>query len=230
MKSQEDIVEKLLEIFPQLTRSEAMTLGSSGDPFSILVERVLNNNIERPYSEIKLFQNYYNDVSNLKNYNYTGSLKSIKKKYNNPTVFEILSADINKKIEYYRSEAKIIQDEIKDCMNNADKCPDTAKPYYINKADSLREKADYFNKQAVMLLIRLAIKKNRVVDFHGFFVKEALLFLDDLYLYYGFKRITIITGRKDKSHKLRPAVEKWFTNNGFDFFDDGPKIIGIERK
>lgn len=234
MQSQEEIANKLLEIFPQLKKEEAHTLAFSRDPFSVLVTRVLNNNIERPYSDIKLFKNQINYRKIEKEYNYkevmqNKNLSSLKKTYNNPEIFEIASANIKNAIADFREKAKENYERMKLIMHSNGYCIRTTRHLYLSDLDNLRSKAEQLNKQAAMLLIRLAVINDQEIDLHGFYVKEALLFLDDLYLYSNFNKIGLITGRKTKSQKIRPAVEEWLKKNGFNFYEDGPKIYAIQK-
>lgn len=217
MDSKDTIIQKLLEIFPHLTKEQAKSLAASNDSFSVLVTRVLDNNIERPYTDLK-------DLTKS-----TRSTQSIQKEYNYPEIFCRMFEDIHASVGSFRKRATDLYEQAQMIQCATRYKFRSAHTYYSIEADDIRAMAEDYNRRAAMLIMRQALEQNKTVDLHGLYVNEALLFLDDLYLFYNFNHITLITGRKYNSLKLRPAVEKWLRKNDFIVSDEGPSLYATKK-
>lgn len=221
-----DCASTLLEMFPKLTKKQAISLAKSGDDFSVIITRILDNNIESPVIDIK-------DIAVAKR-----GIQIIKKEYNYPEVFkDALGSrlmNLENVVRDLRKQAADLYEQA--AALHTQPTPRTTQSlragcglHYAMEADEMREKAAGLNKQAAMLLMREALEKRGPIDLHGLFVKEALAFIDDLYRYYNFKRILFCTGREFNSKTLRPAVEKWLKGHGFIVSDEGPYLCGYKR-
>lgn len=217
MDSRKKIMLKLLEMFPQLTREQAISLASSNDDFSILVTRVLDNNVERPYTDLANIT-----LCNQSNY-------PIPIEYNYPEVFCRVFHDIHASSNDFRKKAAELFERIRIRGCNVGHKFRPAQTHYSIESDDIRAMAEDYNRRAAMLLMRHTLETGKALDLHGLYVNEALLFLDDLYLFYRFTDITLVTGRKYNSPKLRPAVEKWLHKNNFIVIDEGPSLRGSKR-
>lgn len=202
----------LMELFPQLKEEQARNLANNGDDINVLITRVIDNNIECPSVPIKELS-----VNPQRNPKYTHE-------YNYPEIFQPYM-HIEKCVESLREKAA---EYSKRAENNgklgATHLIKEARSHYLIEADEQREIAKEKNREAAMIILRRALESNGPLDFHGLFVKEALLFLEDYYRYKKFDSLRIVTGRKYNSSKLRPAIEEWFKKKGFYVIDEGPVI------
>lgn len=218
MPTHKAVADTLLEMFPHLKRAQAESLAATEDDLSVLVTRVLDNNLEVPSIELK------DIVRNSR------SLCSYKREYNYPEVFQPLYRDLHVSVKELRAKAsqlhKKASENTKDAINHRVK---SARPHYSIEADDLRSEANELNKRAAMLIMRQSLERDGPVDLHGLYVNEAISFIEDLYAFYNFKKITFATGRKYNSPRLRPAVEEWLVKNNFIISDEGPCILAIKR-
>lgn len=220
MTGKEKVSEMLLEMFPNLTKRQAMNLANSGDDINILITRVLDNNIENP-------------VHNVKDMFYRGKTKYVPVlDLNFPEVFKRHSSiDSSLDVKDIRKEAAALNEEAygltKLAIGHEIK---STRIHYSIEAGERRQVAAELNKKAALSLMRKVVESAGPVDLHGFTVKEAILFMDDLYKIRKFERIEVVTGQAYKSSRLRPAIKEWLERHGFTSSDLGPSILGIRRK
>lgn len=92
-------------------------------------------------------------------------------------------------------------------------------------------KAESYNKQAAIIIIRRMLKRvgrGGMVDLHGLEVRECIKFLDD----YGEKVDVIVTGN---SERIKPVVVEYYRGKGYVVNEDRVKLyikkkIGNEKK
>ena len=219
MSSRKAIADALLEMFPHLKASQAESLAATGDDLSVLVTRVLDDNVEAPSVELKEIVRSSRGVC------------SYEREYNYPEVFQPLYKDLCASVQELRAQASKLYREADrntgEAIGHRMKC---TRSHYSIEADDLRARAGDLNKRAAMLIMRQSLEKSGPVDLHGLYVNEAILFIEDLFRFYNFKTVTFATGRKYNSPKLRPAVEEWLTKHGFMVSDEGPCILATARK
>lgn len=214
----EEIKEALLAMFPKLTREQARGLAATGDDISVLVTRVLDNNIDAPSVPIR-------EIA------WRGpAVWSYSTPYNYPEVFRSRFRDVSACVEDLRKEAAKLFRAASAAGQSALGHPiKPARTHYSIEADELRSDAEVLNRRAAMLLMRRSLESGGPVDLHGLFVNECLGFLDDLLRFYRFREVVLVTGRKYNSSKLRPAVEEWLIKNHFSIIDEGPALRGIKK-
>ncbi|KAI4292552.1 hypothetical protein PAPHI01_1826 [Pancytospora philotis] len=206
----------LMEMFPKLTEAQARSLVLTGDDFSVLVTRVLDNNIGAP-------------MVPLKEMTYRGrAAPKVPRVYNYPEVFRPVYANRHGNVEELRHEAGALHREAEQSAKygSGQRAPEVRTHYGIEN-DVLRERAGHFNREAAMLIMRRSLEQGGPIDLHGLYVNEALKFLDDYLVRYRPKDIVLVTGRQYNSARLRPAVEKWLKDNNFMVHDEGPSLHGV---
>lgn len=215
----QQIKNSLMEMFPELSSSQADMLSSTGDDINVLITRILDNNIDGPTIELKEIA-----VNSRSNQKYEHEL-------NYPEVFKINNEiDMHQDVKSLRQRASKLLEEasnysIKAYSTEFKEC----KSYYGIEADGIREQANEYNRQAAIILMRRAIESNESIDLHGLQVEEALAFVKDLYHFNHFKEIKLITGQKYKSLRIRPVITKWLIDQNFTVVDDGPMIRAFKN-
>ncbi|KAI5168715.1 hypothetical protein PAEPH01_0356 [Pancytospora epiphaga] len=218
MNTEKQVEKMLMEMFPRLSKKDAKYLAETGDDISVLVTRVLDDNIDTPTIPISSI---------------TCSPPRVQKidiSYNYPEVFQTRFDNIQECVEKIREEAQRLHEEAFSCGRNAVGCRiKPARGHYGIESDILRERAGVLNRNAAMLLMRRSLENGGAIDLHGLYVKEALLFLEDLVRSNRPREMVLVTGRKYNSSKLRPAVEKWLMEQGFSVFSEGPSLRAIKK-
>ncbi|KAI5148732.1 hypothetical protein ENBRE01_0506 [Enteropsectra breve] len=212
------IARKIVEMFPNVTKEQAKRLASSGDNFSVIVTRILDNNI---------------DVAlKISEVGYCGrSSGNIAFRFNYPEIFEGRRGDEIEDPNVMKSMASRYISEAKDCSGMAWNVSFRgASLYYNTKSDELREKAAECRHLAAVSMIKGIMHNGSPYDLHGLTQQEATDFLDDLHRYKRFSEISLITGRQYHSAFLRPAVESWLLAHSFVIIDEGPIIRGVLKE
>lgn len=212
-------LQKLLEMFPKLSRKQAELLLARNESFEQIVVRVLDNNIEAPF--VSLSDIVLTPASSIQ---YLHSL-------NYPEVFAkqflLESADSIKRL---REEAKSCLEDARILNEKAQRHPiKRMRSHYSIEADNLRNKAKELNRKAALTIMRKTLEKGSDVDLHGLHLKESVNFIEDILYRNRIWKIRIITGREYNSKKLRSAIIELMTKKGYKIKDDGPAII-CERK
>lgn len=220
MDYHEEIVESLAEMFPDVKKSQIRNLVKSGDDINVIITRILDNNIE----------NHTYDLKDLVSCNKT--IYTPTKIYNYPEVFEKISGiSVLEDVNSIRKKASKLYEESNSLIKNAISHEiKSTRIYYSIEAQNKRDEADSLNRKAAMILMRRAVESNGAIDLHGLCVKEAQMFIDDLYTFRNFKEITVVTGQAYKSKKLRPAMEKWFKDHGFTVVDKGASLYASKKR
>lgn len=207
-----------MEMFPKLTKQQVRCLAATGDDFSVLVTRVLDNNIDAPSVPVSSIayscpKSWVCEVP-----------------YHYPEVFQPYFADIQECVERLRAEALQLHEQARSHGRSAVGHPvRPARAHYSIEADNARNKAGDLNRRAAMLLMRRSLENSGPIDLHGLYVDEALCFLEDLVRFNRPREMVIVTGRKYNSSRLRPAVEKWLTGCGFTCMDEGPSLRAVRK-
>lgn len=208
-----------MEMFPDLEENKAEFLSKTGDNISVIITRILDNNIDPPTIDIKDFSR-------------AASTRYIQKQhYNYPEVFtRNCKIDMHLDVEFLRRQAATLNREAselgKKAMNFEIK---EARYYFSIEAEEKREKAKELNDKAVQILMRRVMERNGDIDLHGFTVEEARKFIDDLYHFKKFEKIRFITGQTYNSSKVRPMVIEWLDKHGFNAHDEGAIVYGVKK-
>lgn len=217
MDRSEDVRRNLKELFPHLTDMQVSALAKYGDDLNILITRVLDNNIDPPTFEIK-------ELAICASTRYEPEAE-----LNYPEVFEH-KVDMHSSIEDLRSRAAELNREAaeltKSAINHRIK---QARHYFSIEASEKRERAAALNRRAALVLMEKCIGNTGPIDLHGFTVKEATAFMDDLLRLKKFSRIELVTGQVHSSLRIRPAMEEWFQRNGFYCSGQGPYLFAIRK-
>lgn len=220
----------LKELFFFLTTDDLEYLISTGDDINNLITRVLDNNYKPLILDIKdLASNTYTKINYKKDLSY-------------PEVYNTTTLNDNfDMIDDYRLRASMLHNEANELLSKGRKNK-LFSVEYGSEADKKREEANEYDRKAAILIMKKSIKdrnlnkeyqsskhKSCLIDLHRLYVKEALLFINDLYLMWNFKEINFVTGQKQKNKTLRPAVEQWFKQHDFNYYDLGAIIKGKKK-
>jgi len=255
-------------MFPHLKPEQAEYLASTGDEYTVLVTRVLDNNIDPiritvhdvitnaiSPQEFKPEYNYPEVFNGIRNYSvksFNGTRDYSVKSFNGTRDYSVASFNgtrdysIKSSANYSAglssndmtepSVAKLRErgnERIEEAMKLTKKAVyndlNKTRLHYITEADRKWEEAGEIHRKAAVAIMRRAMESTGPLDFHGLYVKEAEMFLDDLYLFKNFREIRIATGQKYNSPKLRVCVEEWLRKHGFMAIDEGPVVCGLKR-
>lgn len=208
-----------MEMFPHLEERKAELLSKTGDDLSVIVTRIIDNNIDPPSVEVKDFTR-------------AQSTKYVKTKcYNYPEVFlRNCNVDLHLDVSFLRRQAAILNKEAADLGKKAMSFEIKEARYHFSiEAEKKREKAKELNYKAGLILMRKNIEKNGDIDLHGFTVEEAGKFIDDLYVFKKFDKIRFITGQAYNSQKIRPMVVEWLDKHGFNVYNEGAVVFGVKK-
>jgi len=231
-----DVKNLLMELFPELSEEQADALARTGDDISVLITRVLDNNVDPPTVDIK--ELYRGDISSapilqceksrdgVHSAYYSSRLKSpapqagvaakaarseVAEHYNYPEAFEP-----NTPIDMH-ADVKALRRRAGEVMRSG-----------------RREEARSLNRAAALVLMRRVVELFRVgeegvLDLHGLTVEEAGKFMDDHFRFsHGFRgceRIRVVTGQEFNSKRIRPAVKEWAAGKGLECEDEGAAVI-----
>lgn len=215
-KPREDVIRALMEMFPHLSREQATKLADSGDDISVLVTRVLDNNIDRPFA-------FLSDATV-----HSRSAPRIYREYNYPEIFQARYSDpsdhpaLREKARDFFEKARGYRRETSQFRMRG------AREFYSVEADDLRARARDCNRRAAVLIMREALGMGWPIDLHGLYLEEAIGFIDDLYARVPFREASFITGSEYNSTRLRPAVTQWLQKRHFRVLDEGPLVRGTK--
>ncbi|KAL6122049.1 hypothetical protein NUSPORA_00936 [Nucleospora cyclopteri] len=217
--SPEDKREFLLELFNFLTEEDLNFLISTEEDVNTLITRVLDKN----YKPLKL------DVKELASVPRSATVYKNPLKY--PEVFELYYNQVD--IDEFRLKAARIYDEATELMKKSTENPKFSIEY-VCEADRKREIAKEYDRMAAINVMRESIKNIRKktddIDLHRLYIREAIDFINDLYIKWSFDSISLVTGQRQKNKRLRPAIEKWFEEHGFSWQDQFAIIKGFRKK
>ncbi|OQS55045.1 hypothetical protein EHP00_1811 [Ecytonucleospora hepatopenaei] len=241
----EEIRNILKEMFNWLTQEDLDFLSNSGEEINTLITRVLDNNYKPITLDIKDIEIVKKEpIQYKKELHYPEVFdKCYKSTFTNGLIDKI---DDNIIVDI-RNQAKSINQEAIECIEKGHKNREFTTEYLI-KADTLKEEANRLNREAAILIMKLSLRNRKtekecvfyrkhksktqnmsLIDLHGLYKNEALMFVEDLYTVYNFTEINFVTGQKTKNRTLRPVLEEWFEKNGFVHYDLGAIIKGKKK-
>ncbi|XP_077301388.1 uncharacterized protein LOC143921954 [Arctopsyche grandis] len=217
--NRDQIKEQLKELFPHLKEKEAQVLADMGEDISVLVTRVLDNNISPP-------EFYLNELVRT-NYPRT----KISHSYNYPEVFrDKCTINMHIDVKGLRARATLLNNEAYELTKKAIGHTIKGARYHFSiEAEAKRKLAKEINRDAILVLMRKIVEDTGPVDLHGFTVEEAIAFMDDLLYFKKFTEIQLITGQKYNSSRIRPAMQEWFEINKFMCTEEGPCLLGKKK-
>ena len=215
-ESRERVEEMLLEMFPKLKKSQARSLAASGDDISVLVTRVLDGNIERPFFDVAVLRAPS-----------AAPHPSCPREYRYPEVFSEHAPGVD--ASACREQAGILYKQAEEMSRREIRHKTRqAAQFYSARAGELRAQAEECNRQAAIALMRRALQRPDEIDLHGLHAQEAVDFLEDLYSRRQVRDVTVVTGCSNSSQRVRPAVERWLRGKGFATCSQGPFLRGVK--
>ncbi|KAM0673830.1 hypothetical protein GVAV_002668 [Gurleya vavrai] len=137
--------------------------------------------------------------------------------YNYPNLFPVNKVNTDEDPISLRKKAKELVCSIKFTGNRI------IDQYYVDLYDENKDKADKLNKRASEIIL----SRMEGLDFHGLFVKECLMYLDDFLRFKRPGRLKIVTGR---SERVRPAVLDFFKVNEYVLEEDNNVFVIFVKK
>lgn len=99
-----------------------------------------------------------------------------------------------------------------------------ARDYYVEETDCLIERAKELNRRAALVVIKRSIRNPRLIDLHGLYVREALMFLSDFISRMHPREFGIVTGQEKTAGTLRPSVISMLRKNRYSVSEEGPCV------
>lgn len=204
------------DMFPHLDEEIINRLFLSSQDINIVITKILDNNYDglhlniKDLSITKLHQNIH------------------KKEYYYPELFNNSFIDVTdgdkdreyviqlyNKIKYYKN---------KECI-----CKDKKMTFfYQQEIEKLHEEIEKRNRKRVLAILKNSLKKPDMIDLHGLYTKEALMFICDYITFYNPQEINLVTGREGHSQSLRPSIINYLRQRNYKvLLNDSPIIKGI---
>lgn len=101
-----------------------------------------------------------------------------------------------------------------------------AKEYYTDEIEKLVEEAKKWNRKAALVIIKKSIKTPQLLDLHGLYVEEALMFLSDFTNKINPREFGVVTGREKVEGSLRPSIISFLKKRNYLVSEDGPCVYG----
>lgn len=97
-----------------------------------------------------------------------------------------------------------------------------ARDYYSEETERLVEEARMLNRKAALVIIKKSIGNPRLLDLHGLYVQEALMFLSDFIGKIGPREFGVVTGQEKAEGTLRPSVIALLRRRRYMVEEKGP--------
>ncbi|KAK6089751.1 hypothetical protein P3W45_001253 [Vairimorpha bombi] len=205
------------EMFPYVSDEEIDRLFISSRDVNIIITKILDGS-------------YKGFTINLKDLART---KIPQKKFNKELYYPELftnrgvnasSGDID------REKTFKLYSRIQDIKSRQDFCKDKKiREFYTEEKERIFSEIDNLNRKRALMILNKSLQKPNMLDLHGLYTKEALMFVSDYIKVYSPKEIKLVTGSLGNSQSLRPSVINLLKKLNYKVSDDEgiPFIKGV---
>ncbi|WUR02527.1 SMR domain-containing protein [Vairimorpha necatrix] len=211
--------EKLFvkDMFPHLTKEDIENLFISSNDINIIITKILDGS----YKGINL------NMKELSIVNFRQKKQEADLYY--PELFNNKGVDVSSG-DLDRQKTDAIFSRIKNIKNKLNICKDKkVLEYQTEEKQKLYSELEDLNRKRALMILNKSLQKPGMIDLHGLYTKEALMFASDYIKIYNPKQINFITGCSGNSQSLRPSLINFLIGKGYKIFDkDDPYIKGIK--
>lgn len=207
------------EMFPHLNDEIINRLFLSSKDINIVITKILDNNYDGLYLNLKdLTVNQIHQNIHKKNFFYP-------ELFNNSFI-DVKEGDKNhdyvinlyEKIKYFKNKSCICKDK-------------RLAQFYQQEIEKLHLEIDKRNRKRVLAVLKNTLKKPEMLDLHGLYTKEALMFISDYITFFKPLEINLVTGREGHSNSLRPSVIAYLKQHNYKVvMDDSPCVKGTKKE
>lgn len=207
------------EMFPHVTDDEIDRLFISSRDINIIITKILDGS-------------YKGFIINIKDLTHT---KIPQKKFNTelyyPELFTNRGVDASSG-DIDREKADKLYSRILDIKSKQDICKNKKiREFYTEEKEQIFSEIDNLNRKRALMILNKSLQKPSMIDLHGLYTKEALMFVSDYIKVYNPKEIKLITGSLGNSQSLRPSVINLLKKLNYKVSDDEgiPYIKGVKN-